>query len=219
MKKIRSIIFHKFHYSFLIALLTVIFGGCGTGGQNRISLSCNVDNDLFLTLKENKVPCVRYDTPEEAIKNAGEGSGVMILADGYPEKTIEMDVSLYDKAITKKLRLYVEYPSCLPGQILESPRPTLLERVVVSTDAFEPLTKMQILVLHGCSFIPVSVKNPLLAVGKVAGFDRAVYGLDKDSDTLAILFEQPGNRLMVSTTKLSQFITARYAPKEAIQTL
>ena len=98
-------------------------------------------------------------------------------------------------------------------------RHTLLERVVVSTDAIKNLTKMQILSLHDCNYLPISVENPLLSVGKVARFDRAVYGLDKDANPGAIMFEISAENLLVSTTKLSQFVTARYAPKEAMQAI
>jgi hypothetical protein len=191
--------------------------GCIEGNRNTISLSCKEDNDLFMILKENKIACARYNNPEEAVKKAKEGSGVMILADGYPEKTTILDSALFEIAQSKKLRLYVEYPSYLPGMTLGTPRTTLLERVVVSSDSIKQLTKMQILVLHDCNYIPVSVENPLLAVSKVAGFDRAVYGLDNDAGTGAVLFEQTIGSLLVSTTKLSQFVTARYAPKEAMQ--
>ncbi|NIA12298.1 MAG: hypothetical protein GWP10_21940 [Nitrospiraceae bacterium] len=206
-------------YFFFAVLLLVAVQACTAKSQNSISLSCKEDNDLYLTLKENKIACARYNTPEEAINNAGDGSGVLILADGYPEKTTEIAASLYEKAHSKKLRLYVEYPSYLPGLTMAPPRTTLLERVVVSTDAIENLTKMQILALHDCNYIPISVENPLLVVSKVAGFDHAIYGLDKDANTGAILFEQPAKRLLVSTTKLSQFVSARYAPKEAMQAI
>lgn len=206
-------------YLFFAILLFIAVQTYASKRQNSISLSCKADNDLYVTLKENKITCVRYNTPEEAINNAGEGSGVLILADGYPTKTTEIAASLYEKARSKKLRLYVEYPSYLPGLTIGAPRPTLLERVVVSTDAIKNLTKMQILALHDCNYLPVSVENPLLAIGKVAGFDRAVYGLDKDANPGAILFEISANRLLVSTTKLSQFVTARYAPKAAMQAI
>ena len=205
---------------FLLAILLLVSVQANVPKrQNIISLSSSDNSDLYITLKENKIPCNRYKTPEEAIENAHEGSGVMILAEGYPEQTTVMDSSLFEKARSKNLRLYLEYPSFLPGMKLPPSRPTSLERVVVSTDLIENLTKMQILAIHDCNYIPVSVENPFLSVSKVAGFDYAIYGIEDNSDVGAILFElQPGN-LLVSTTKLSQFIKARYAPKESMQAL
>jgi len=218
MKKRKKDINISIHFIFTILLIFSFKTGF-TESHSIINISCKEDNDLYKTMLNNKVDCFRYNTPEEAINNAKKGSGVMILADEYPEKTTFIDASLIEKARSEKLRLYIEYPSYLPGRIMKSPRPTSLERVVVSTDKIEHLTKMQILAFHDCNYIPISMANPLLAVGKVAGFDRAIYGLDKDANSSAILFEQSEDNLLVSTTKLSQFITARYAPKEAMQAL
>ncbi|MEO9004613.1 MAG: hypothetical protein ABI288_07740, partial [Ginsengibacter sp.] len=189
--------------------------------QDNISISCKEDNDLYLSLKKNRIACGRYNTPEEAINNAPVGTGVLILADDYPVKTTKITASLYEKAHSKKLRLYVEYPSYLPGITIGASRPTILERVVVSTNSIKNLTRMQILALHDCNYLPVSVpiENSFLAVGKVAGFDHAVYGLNKEANPSVILFNMSNDNLLVSTTKLSQFITARYAPKEAMQAI
>ena len=70
--------------------------------KNDIILSCNESNDLYKILKENKVGCTRYNTPQEAITNAQDGSAVMILADNYPIETTEIDLSLFDAARKKK---------------------------------------------------------------------------------------------------------------------
>ena len=53
-----------------------------------------------------------------------------------------------------------------------------------------------------------------LVLARVAGFDTAVYGL-ADTKTFPILFEHPRGDVLVATTKLSQFVTARYAPEDA----
>ena len=202
----------------LITLLSVCQGHA-IETHREIILSCKADNDLYLTLKENKIPCILYNSPEEAIGKALKNSGVLILAEGYPAKTTEFATSLYEQAHNKKLKIYIEYPSTLPGRNLEKPRSALLERVVVATGALEGLTKMQILAFHDCHYVSVLAENPLLVVSKVAGFDKAIYGLNKDSTFSAILFENPSDQLLVSTTKLSQFITARYAPAKAMQSI
>ena len=72
-----------------------------TKSQDKIILSCKEDNDLYLTLKANKIALNRYSTPEEAINNAGEGAGVMILADGYPSKTTEWMLLFLKRRVAK----------------------------------------------------------------------------------------------------------------------
>ncbi len=195
-----------------------VLESCGTGSRNRISISCSEDNDLFVTLKNNRIPCTRYDDPFEAVAEAKEGSGIMILADGYPEKTTAIDPELLNMADEKELRVYVEYPSWLPGLTAGQPRNTYLERVVVTTGSIDRLERMEILSIHGCHYVPFDVQDPLLAAGKVAGYHHAVFGLDS-TDRSPILFMLPDAEVMVSATKLSQFITARYAPKSSIQAL
>jgi len=203
-------------------LLILVFQVNGAKKLSNISLSCKADNDLYLVLNENKIACNRYNSPEEAIKNAKEGSGVLVLADGYPAITTLMDANLYEKAFRKKLRLYVEYPSLLPGVVTGSPRGTQWERAVIASDVFSPdLEKFRIIAIHDCRFIPVKAENADIVIAHVAGFDNAVYGLPKETFPVLFVIPQIQNMggLMVATTKLSQFITARYAPADAWKTI
>jgi hypothetical protein len=171
-------------------------------------------NDLYRTLAATGA-CARYDSPAEAVAKAPAGSGVLLLADGYPERTTPIDGPLLDRAARKRLRLYLEYPAWLPGLKLGAPRATRWERTVVASGVFGPaLERLRILAIHGCRFLPVAAPNADLVAARVAGFDTAVYGLPP-KDVYPILFEHPNGRLLVATTKLSQFITARYAPAGA----
>ncbi len=209
----------KVFYFLLVILLPHVVQSQGTKDRHEIFLSCKENNDLYITLKENKVGCKRYNTPGEVVDHAAEGSGVLILADGYPAKTTSITASVFEMARIKKLRLYVEYPSYLPGVPIGGSRSTVLERVVVTSITIKNLARMQILVLHGCNYLPVPAENPLLVVAKVAGYDHAVYGLDTAANARAVLFKMNAGHILVSTTKLSQFVTARYAPKEAMQAI
>ena len=190
--------------------------------KESIVLSCSENNDLYQTLINNNISCSRYDTPKEAIEKAGEGVGVMVLASGYPETKTKVDKTLFELAQQKKLRLYVEYPSYLPGTKIGEPRRTHWERAVISSDSFSPeLEKLRILAIHDCHYVPVKNVNPDIVIARVAGFDKAVYGLP--DSTFPVLFETPQNagngKVLVSTTKLSQFISARYAPTDAWQAI
>ena len=184
----------------------------------KLRLVCRKDNDLYRTLAANKVACVRCDTPEEAIDHAGEADGVLVLADGYPGKTTLMAASLFEQARRKKLRLYVEYPASLPGVEVGAPRGTQWERAVVSSDAFAPaLQKLRILAIHDCRFVAMKAETPDIVMARVAGFDHAIYGLPKEIFPILSELPQPegSGGVLVATTKLSQFLTARYAPADA----
>lgn len=209
---------------YLNVAFCILFGvqSCRLSGKNTIVLSCLGDNDLYMTLKANKIPSIRYDTPAEAIRNAEEGSGVMILADGYPARTTDLDSMLFVYARMKNLRLYVEYPSNLPGIKTGLPQRTKWERVVVSSDIFAPaLEKFRVLAIHDCHFVPMKASNPDLVVARVAGYDHADYGLPEKVFPILNILSGPEDQvgIMVSTTKLSQFITGRYAPAGAWQVI
>ena len=180
----------------------------------KLVFACRPDNDLFRVLTAMGTECTRHATAKEAIEHAPQGAGVLLLADGYPRKTTAISATLLERAAARKLRLYVEYPSKLPGLDVGTPRRTRWERAVVASDAFGPtLRKLRILAIHDCHFVPAKAPSPHIVAARVAGYDTAVYGLPKT--THPILFEHPRGDLLVATTKLSQFVTARYAPRKA----
>jgi hypothetical protein len=194
----------------VVSLILVVTAHSQSGGT-RISLCCNKNSDLYVLLRENGIPMSIYITPRQAIMRAPKGTGVLILADAYPQHRTSIDSQLLELAKEKNLRVYVEYPASLPGvNIPDTVLATKLERGVVVSDVFgKKLEPMSILGISDCHVIPVKVENPLIVLGRVAGFDRAVYGVD-DVKTYPILF-QHGN-LLVAMTRLSSFATGCYEP-------
>lgn len=180
--------------------------------------ACREDNDLYQVLLRGGAFLSRYDSPDRAVAAAQEGAGALILADGYPDAPTQVAPALFDAAAKKGLRLYIEFPLRLPGLELGEPQGVQWERAVVSSNAFGPaMERLRILAIHGCRFLPVRNVQPHILMARVAGFDTAVYGLP--NETFPILFEHPGRNILVATTKLSQFVTARYAPADAWKSL
>ncbi len=197
-----------------ICLLAVLMLTCNAEAERlNLTFCCSPDNDLYSILSKSG-PYPRYDTAADAVERAKPGSAVLILADGYPATTTSVAPEVLDKAQAKDLRLYIEYPAALPGMEIGAPQHTVWERAVVSSDVFgEALPKLHILGVHDCHFVPVKAPDPLLVVARVAGFDTAVFGLPENASPL--LFEAPERSLLVATTKLSGFVTGRYAPTYA----
>jgi hypothetical protein len=187
----------------------------GAESPPSLVFCCEADNDLYRVARANGLTAVRSDSATAAIGVARAGWGVLILADGYPEKTTLIDQAVLDRAAKKKLRLYVEYPASLPGMAVGKPRATKLQCVVVASEVFgRELEPMRIMMIHACHLVDVQAADPYLVAATVAGVDRAVFGL-KDTETQAVLFAHPRGDLLVSTTKLSHFVTARYMPQDA----
>ncbi|MCO5238687.1 MAG: hypothetical protein M9904_01405 [Chitinophagaceae bacterium] len=186
----------------------------------RLYFSCAADNDLYRVMTSKGKAYPRFSDAEKAVDAAPAGSGVLILADAYPEIPTRISSAVYEQARSKKLRLYVEYPGYLPGVTVGKPKSMeVWERAVVATEAFEPnLPRLRILQINGCHVLPVrsdsvSLKPADLVLARIVGYNKAVYGLPQT--TTPLLMEVEGKDILVSTTKLSQFITARYGPSSA----
>jgi len=176
---------------------------------------CSAENDLYRVVTADGATCRRFDSAVEAVGAASQGTGLLILADGYPEKETAVNQGVFELAAKKKLRLYIEYPSALAGVKLGEVRHPRFERVVVTSDFFGPaLKRMQIVMVHDGHFVTAEADDPLLVAAKVAGVNAAIFGL-ADTKTYPVLFEHPKGNVLVATTKLSHFVTARYMPHDA----
>ncbi len=180
-----------------------------------IHIAGRSQNDLIEVLVRNGAAFERFDQPAQAVEAAGDADGVVLLADGYPETVLEVTNDLFDTIENKRLRAFIEYPARIPDVAVAPPRSTAWERGVVSSEVFAPdLEAMRLLAIHGCRYIPMETDTPHIVIARVAGFDYAEFGLE-DTETHPILFEHPSRSLLIATTKLSQMITARYAPTAA----
>ena len=187
----------------------------GPGGW---TLACSPENDLYRVLAASGLPCPRFATADEAVRAAPAGSGVLALADGYPDQPTAIAPAAFDEAARKRLRLYVEYPERLPDMELGAPKDVKYERGVVSSEIFgESLRPLRIVLVSSCRYLPVKASESHLVVAKVAGVDTAVFGL-KDTAAEPLLFDHPRGNLLVATTKLSHFVSGRYLPTEAWRT-
>lgn len=195
-------------------LSCLCLGGLGSvaAAGPSLVLACRADNDLYLALQRSGVGAMRYDTPAEALAQAAEGAGVLLLADGYPARTTPFDAELARLAASRRLRVYVEYPAWLPDLPLGPPANASWSRAVVASDAFgAALPRQRIAMVQDCHYLPAQVVSAHLVLARVAGYDTAVFGLPAQSHPL--LFEHHG--LLVATTRLSSFVTGRYAPVAA----
>ena len=186
--------------------------------SSNLVLSCKSDNDFFQVLRTNGIDCQRYETPQEAVEMASENGGVMILADCYPQARTKLDEGVFQLARKKKMRLYVEYPSMVPGVELGETRyqqcgtyGSVRERTVVTSDFFAPhLEKNRILSISDCYLQQVKNVKPHLANAVVVGYDSVPLSVPENA--APILFSLDQGDVLVATTKLSNFVTGRYAP-------
>lgn len=221
MKKYKLLIVKRFLFFSLSLAYLFCQISCKPSNKIQVNLCCQEDNDLYQVLIKNKVSCNRYSDPYEAIEDLDEGSGLLILADNFPFARTKVDDDLFESAERKNIRIYIEFPSTLPNLKLgENAYQALghygaiLDRTVVSSDVFgDDLPYLSILSMKDCHYIPVDTKDPYLVLARVEGYNRAVYGLPEE--THPILFKHPEKEILIATTKLSQFVTGRYAPTDS----
>lgn len=200
---------------FAIALLAIP----SLASRPHLFVHGSMDNDLLGVMREVRIEFIRVGDPWLAVERANVGDAVMILADGYPETPTPIDADLYAAAAAKDLRMYVEYPGALPGLAVGGKVTPRYDRAVIQSDFFgESLAPMRILAIHGLTYLRVDAGNAHMVSARVAGFDTAVYGLD-GTPTAPLLFPLPEASVMVATTKLSQLVTARFAPQDAWQSV
>ncbi len=194
-------------------LFLLLFTGYSNAQAPVFYFCGKANNDLFQVLKSEGLAVKRFDEVSNTIRAANKGALVFVIADGYPKLQPEksLSASLLDLARKKNLHLYVEYPAAYPGlAIQQDPVVMQLERAVITSDAFgSSLKPMSILSINNAHVLVTDAKNPLMVIGKVAGFDSAPFGL-KDTKTNPVLFEQQGT--MIATTGLSHFARGRYGP-------
>jgi hypothetical protein len=182
---------------------------------------CSPDNDLYRVVSAEGEKCLHFVSIMQMLNQTPEGSGVLILADGYPQTTTDFPNDFWELAQEKQLRLYIEYPTAVPGVELgrpvfskTGPFGSIVERIVVTSHVFGPeLERMSILSSWNCHYLPVTIENPHMVLAHVAGYDKAVLGLPEQVHPL--FFEAVEGRILVSTTKLSNMITARPGPQAA----
>ncbi|MGC8640102.1 MAG: hypothetical protein ACP5XB_09535 [Isosphaeraceae bacterium] len=191
---------------------------------SKLTFCCRADNDVYRVITTSGGTYARYGTAAEAVCQAPAGGGVLVLADGYPDKPTAIEPAVFEAAAKKRLRLYVEYPAQLPGMAVGPPtelkdphlrRASGNERGVVVSSIFgRELPAMRIVSINGCCHVPVRAANPYLVLAKVAGVDTAVFGLS-GTPTVPLLFDHPGGGLLVATTGLSRFVSGRFMPADA----
>ncbi len=188
---------------------------CSCSGPKEIlNVCCSDSNDLIQILQtQPKLRIQRFNSPDDAARKADERQALLITADQYPSNQVQLSAEFFAQIKSKKLRVYIEYPSYLPGLELEKPVKSPVDRVVVNSSFFNSFPdSLSILVVNGLSFIPVNQVRSHLVVAKVAGFDHALFGLPEKTSPL--LFELPDYSALVSTTCLSRMITGRFAPQK-----
>jgi hypothetical protein len=152
------------------------------------------------------------------------GSAVLVVAEACP-KPLDLDAAAWKTVaayLARGTSVYVEYARVpeLPAGNVETPR---YERIFVTRPgACLGLSPLTLLEEHESSRLPVvppAGAEVLLAYGRVAGFDRAVFGPPKQSTPALLRLARGESQWFIATTALSNAVRGRYVPSHAWQGL
>ncbi len=173
------------------------------------------NSDLIDALRQSGFEARLAGNAEEAVCLAQEGEAVFLLAEEYPRRGTALTEELLDAARVKKLRLYVEYPETVLGEPAGEEKTIMFERLIAPDGFLGALEPGSILMLNGCWTKPYFRKGPgLLCMAKAAGYDKLAFGLPEEYDVVLDWLDERED-VLISTSSLSHFITARYLPTES----
>ncbi|WP_209329425.1 hypothetical protein [Lunatimonas salinarum] len=197
---------------FLVLFLILSFFRCADPA-NTLSVVGGADSDMIRWLEGEGFETRFFDDALSAAKAAKERSVILVLASGYPERRTAVSTAFYETIKQKGQKVYVEFPDFVPGIKLDAENlQTRLERGVVASSYFgSSLDSLQILGINDCHLISSDAANPLMVLAKVAGLDRAEYGLTGVPNYPLLV---KGDFGFVSFSKFSDFGKARYGPED-----
>ena len=196
---------------YLLILLSILYSSVVFSQGAQLSIVGSKDNDVIKILKENQISFDLFESIKEAVKKAKPNNALLLFADSYPRERLELtDQSV--KAIQKKnLRVYIEFPENIPGLSTNASTKVIkLERGIINTRKIDGLDSLDLLGVNDHQFIPIKANDAFIVLGKVAGYDKADYGID-DVEVYPLLFKH--NNFLIATTKLSDVITSRFGPE------
>lgn len=207
----------KSNYILFILLLLTSSYSYASSNKLKIIFFGNESNDLYTLLKHQDVNLYKASSISDALKVARKTDVLIIAADNYPTQRLTVDKAVYKSIMDKKLKVFIEFPSYIPGiQLQDSLLHAKLERGVVTLTGMDGLEPLSILGINDSYVIKTDAKEPLLVIAKVAGLNKAEYGID-DVVKYPLLFKQ--DNIYFGTTKLTNFATGRYGPNDAWKSL
>lgn len=180
-------------------------------------VTADCENDLLTALVSRYGTLGQYVSLSAAL-DAAEGGGIrgiMLMADGYPERKTEVTPEEAARLTALGIRLYIEYPkTCEALGIVgyDGEADMGYSRAVTQASADFGLEMNSILYAHGARYCKKQGDAAAwLVAATVAGYDVASFGLD-GTPTDTLLEVGGGGRTLIAATALSRFIRARYTP-------
>ena len=197
---------------------------------NIAVVTSDSSNDLVKTLNANYNGVKVYSSLDTALKNAesDKTKGIMVLADNYPNSTTAITESQAAAIYNLGIRIYIEYPSNNVDLGISGYSGTGVmgyDRAIVTDAAALGIPEYSLLYVHGAQYVKkTDISRSWLVNATVVGYDTVEFydeatGALTDCTPYSMLEVNANGNVLVASTKLSQFISARYAPYARWQSL
>ncbi len=182
-----------------------------------IAILSSKTTDAEALITSAGIAVVRFPTLASFFESGATPSALIIAADDYPHTPPEITTQEWERLFALPLRIYVEFAGTLPDHPAgELKQATRLERAYVTDASFG--FKDAILTLSSPTYYCYDATEIVIAIRKVAGYDRLAFPLGEDQgDPILFHGKRPG--LMIAATRLTQFREARFAPRDAVAAL
>lgn len=193
----------------LFCLLALLPLAVGCSGSGTIWCCSDGDNDLVSFLRDEGYRIHLLEDVQAALDKAPEGAAVLLLNGCYPDSVMMLSGDQLCTIEEKGLKVFAEY-ACTGSEIPQV-HEIEYERVVV-TDSLSPeLKPMDLLSVNRGYYFRIEDDDPAMVIARVAGFDRAVYGLE-GTPYYPLVYKENDN-LWLSTSQLSDFARVRFMPE------
>ena len=130
-------------------------------------------NPVTSVLWGNGVQTLNASSLKTALRIAKYGDGILVLQNKYAISAEHLQL-----IAAKKLKVFLPCPS-FEGRAVPARQKINLERVVVSTSEISGVDSLSILSVNDGDFFTYGERTHTLAyIAKIAGFDRAEYGIE-----------------------------------------
>ena len=188
------------------AVACLMCAQAASGQRKNVHCLADKDNDLVRLLVAEGYDVIPGGDVDEVLGAAPE-RGAVLLSGG--DSVLRLSRKHLALIRDKKLRVFADFASL--ADTLPQIHDIDFERVVV-TDSLAPgLEAMRLLSANRGRYVCARAEKPLMVLARVAGFDKAEYGLE-GTEAFPLVY-RPAENLWVSTARLSDFARLRLIPE------
>lgn len=194
---------------FLLAVASTLLLAFACKPAESVHVVSGDESDLVSLLKSEGFAVREYESVGELLEKVPSGSAVILSGPDYPVRPLVISQDQLESIRSRDLKVFADFAALETDDV--HMRQVELERVVV-TSAETGLAPLDLLSINRSWFYTCSDESPLMVLARVAGFEKAEFGLD-GTETFPLV-RKISDGFFVSTSRLVDFDRIRFMPEE-----